>query len=113
TVVHPNTGGARLVRWLQCLDQQPQQLSAQQPALHQQVLGVGVRTAAIGSQAVERRDADRRGEVAVAGTAGAGLAQGKASLGREALRELRQPNDAGAALHRWTVDATADAQLGS
>src|SRR5207302_7381054 len=94
---------------LKGLEQPPEELGPIEPALNQQVFGVGVRAAPVRAKPIEGGDTNGGGEITVAAAPGAGLAQCKANLTREALRQLGQADGAGAPLHRRPVDAAADA----
>ena len=69
------------------------------------MLIVGVGAAAPRAQAVERRDAQRGGEVAVAAAAGRALGQLQAELTADAAGLLEQRGDGRSSLHRRPVDA--------
>ena len=56
------------------------------------------------AQAVERRDSQGRGEVAVAAAAGRALGQLQAEVPADALRLLEQRRDGGRSLHRGPVE---------
>src|SRR5439155_24505224 len=59
---------------------------------------------------VEGGDAQGGGKVAIAAAAGARLGEPEPEVAGQALRQLGQPDDAGAPLHWWTIDAPANSQ---
>jgi hypothetical protein len=67
-----------------------------------------VRAFADGAEAVERGNAEGRGEIAVGAASGRSFAEGETHFAGEPLPEAEQLNDAGGALERRAIDAAGD-----
>src|SRR5438094_8401284 len=107
-----STGVARPQQLLQRLEEPRAEIGARHQRRVIDLLVGGMRALAVGAQPVERRDAERGGEVAVAAAAGQRhVFQLLADLAVDCLRFLKQGRDAGVLLVRRPVHLAFDDEL--